>query len=145
MYTHILIPTDGSELAERAINRGMELARSIHAKVTVMTVSPTFKTFAAEAGMGADAQPQYARACEARVQKRLAFGVEAARAAGVLCETVHVIDDHPYQAILDVAAKNMCDLIFMAPHGHRGVIGLVLGGETTRVLTHGKVSVLVCR
>jgi nucleotide-binding universal stress UspA family protein len=56
-----------------------------------------------------------------------------------------VIDDHPYEGIIDTARNRHCDLIFMASHGRRGVSALVLGSETTKVLTHSKIPTLVCR
>ena len=144
MYKHILIPTDGSELSDMAITQGIALAKALHAKVTVLTVSPTFGTVVVDSVVTATPE-QYRKDCEARAEKYLGVGTGAARAAGVPCETLHGVHDHPYQMILETATAQGCDLICMAPHGHRGVIGLVLGGETTRVLTHGKIPVLVCR
>jgi nucleotide-binding universal stress UspA family protein len=44
-----------------------------------------------------------------------------------------------------VAERRGCDLIVMASHGRRGLSGLILGSETTRVLTHSKTPVLVVR
>jgi len=70
---------------------------------------------------------------------------EVAAAAGVNCDTVHVEHDHPYQAIIDMAARESCDLIVMASHGRRGVSAIMLGSETVKVLTHGAVPVLVVR
>ena len=69
----------------------------------------------------------------------------AARAAGVPYEGVHVLHDHPYEAILEVAKQRGCDLIVMASHGRRGIAALVLGSETHKVLTHGTIPTLVFR
>jgi nucleotide-binding universal stress UspA family protein len=66
-------------------------------------------------------------------------------AAGVNCETVHVEHDHPYLAIIEMAAKKLCDLIVMASHGRRGISAIVLGSETSKVLTHSGIPVLVVR
>ena len=63
----------------------------------------------------------------------------------MVCETVHVEYDRPYQAIIDTATKKGCDLILMASHGRKGVAALVLGSEAIKVLTHSKIPVLVCR
>jgi nucleotide-binding universal stress UspA family protein len=68
-----------------------------------------------------------------------------AKAAGVPFRALHVVHDHPYAAIIEAAEKNGCDLIVMASHGRKGVSALILGSETTKVLTHSKVPVLVCR
>jgi nucleotide-binding universal stress UspA family protein len=52
MYRHILIPTDGSQLSQNAVAHGAALAKSINAKVTVLTVSTPFHTFASCSGPG---------------------------------------------------------------------------------------------
>lgn len=69
----------------------------------------------------------------------------SAQAAGVPCRCIHVIDEFPADAILRVAEKEKCDLIFMASHGHRGRSGLLLGSETQKVLTHSGIPVVVYR
>jgi nucleotide-binding universal stress UspA family protein len=68
-----------------------------------------------------------------------------AAGAGVTCACTSATSDVPYEAIIDAAAANGCDLIFMASHGRRGLSGLLLGSETQKVLTHSKVPVLVYR
>ena len=69
---------------------------------------------------------------------------EAARLAGVACETVQIEEDHPYEAIINAAQQRGCDLIVMASHGRSGIAAIVLGSVTTKVLTHTKIPVLVC-
>ena len=69
---------------------------------------------------------------------------DAAKAAGASYDEAHIVHDHPYEAILDAATNRDCDLIFMASHGRKGVSALVLGSETTKVLTHSKMPTLVC-
>jgi nucleotide-binding universal stress UspA family protein len=145
MYKHILIPTDGSELSQNAIAHGAALAKSINAKVTILTVSTPFHTFAVEPEMVTDTPEQYAKHMANRAAKYLNSAKEAVVAAGVNCDTVHVEHDHPYQAIIDTAAREPCDLIVMASHGRRGVSAIMLGSETVKVLTHGAVPVLVVR
>ena len=145
MYRHILIPTDGSSLSEQAIKQGVRLARSLNAKVTAVTVFPTFHTFATDPIMVTDTPTQYAEDCKASAEKHLAVVRNAARAAGVSYDEAYVVHDHPYQAIIDTATKRDCDLIFMASHGRKGMSALVLGSETTKVLTHSKIPTLVCR
>ena len=145
MYKHILIPTDGSALSEMAIRQGVAFAKSLNAKVTGLTVSPTFHTFALEPMMITDTPEQYRKDCDALAEKYLGVVKEAARTAGVPSDSVHVVGDQPYEAIIDTAAATGCDLIFMASHGRKGMTALVLGSETTKVLTHSKIPVLVCR
>jgi nucleotide-binding universal stress UspA family protein len=138
MYTHILIPTDGSELAGKAVRHGMALAKRIGAKVTMLTVLPpemiTDDTHMIEIR-------------KARMQKHAEeiLGAVAMQAAGVACETIQVEHQNPYQAIIDTADSKGCDLIVMASHGRRGIAAIVLGSETVKVLTHCKIPVLVYR
>jgi nucleotide-binding universal stress UspA family protein len=145
MYTNILIPTDGSELAGKAIQHGIALAKRIGAKATVLTVLPPFHTFTTDTQMIEDTPAQY----EARMQKHaetiLGAVARAAQAAGVACETIRVEHEHPYQAIIDTARSKNCDLIVMASHGRHGISAIILGSETVKVLTHCKVPVLVHR
>lgn len=145
MYKHILIPTDGSPLSEDAVRQGIALARSLGAKATGITVSPFFHTFVLDPGMIIDTPQAYQREREALAAKYLGVAESTATAAGVPFRALHVVHDHPYAAIIEAAEKNHCDLIVMASHGRKGVSALILGSETTRVLTHSKVPVLVCR
>jgi nucleotide-binding universal stress UspA family protein len=145
MYTHILIPTDGSQLSEMALREGMRLAKSIGASATVLTVSPPFHTATIDPVMLTDTPEQWKKDCRAAAERYLGVAREAAATAGVACEYLHVVNDHPYEAIIETASKAGCDLIFMASHGRRGVAAIVLGSETTKVLTHSKMPVLVCR
>ena len=145
MYKHILIPTDGSHLSELAIQQGITLAKSIGAKVTAITVFPPFHTIAIEPMMVTDTMEQYQKDCDALGEKYLRVVKDAAKAAGVPCEVVRVVHEHPYQVIIETAKTRGCDLIVMASHGRRGMAALVLGSETTKVLTHTGIPVLVCR
>lgn len=145
MYQHILLPTDGSELSNKAIPEGIELAKSIGARVTGIHVSSTFHTFSTDPLVVTDRSGDYEADARKIGQQYLAVIEDAARAAGVPYDGVHVLHDHPYEAILESAKQRGCDLIVMASHGRRGVAGLVLGSETHKVLTHGTTPTLVCR
>ena len=69
---------------------------------------------------------------------------DAAKQAGVSCDTIQVENEQPYQAIIATAADRGCDLIVMASHGRSGLSAVVLGSVTNKVLTHTKTPVLVC-
>jgi nucleotide-binding universal stress UspA family protein len=147
MYRHILIPTDGSELAGRAVRHGLALAKSAGAKVTALTVEPPFDVYTVPASRVYEmsgAFAEHAERAKAHAQGILDGVAEEARAAGVVCETVQVEQDHPYQGIIDTAEQRGCDLIVMASHGRSGIAAIVLGSVTTKVLTHTKIPVLVC-
>jgi nucleotide-binding universal stress UspA family protein len=145
MYTNILIPTDGSELAGKAVRHGIALAKRIGAKATVVTVVPPFHTFTTDTQMIEDTPARYKARSHERSQKLLGAVVQTADVEGVTCEPIQVEDEHPYQAIINIAESKGCDLIVMASHGRRGISAIVLGSETVKVLTHCKVPVLVHR
>jgi nucleotide-binding universal stress UspA family protein len=145
MYTNILIPTDGSELAGKAVQHGIALAKRLAAKVTGLTVLPPFHVLTTDPQMIEDTPAQYKARMQRHADKILGAVAQAAQAAGVACATVQVEDEHPYRAIIDIADAKGCDLIVMASHGRHGISALVLGSETVKVLTHCKIPVLVHR
>ena len=130
MYRHILIPTDGSELAERAVTHGLSLAKFVGAKVTVIMAAEAFAKYT-----------EQIKKHNASVLDRVA---NAAKQAGVPCKTIQV-QGVPYEAIIATATDRGCDLIVMASHGRSGLSAMVLGSVTNKVLTHTKTPVLVCQ
>ena len=144
MYKSILIPTDGSELAEKALRDGISLSKAIGAKITVLTVTMPFHIFTTDPRSIEDTRPQYKR-MKRHAAKILEAAVDAAKVSGVACDTVHIEHEHPYQAIIDTAISKGCDLIDMASHGRHGVSAMLIGSETLKVLTHSKIPVLVHR
>jgi nucleotide-binding universal stress UspA family protein len=145
MYTNILIPTDGSELAGKGVQHGIALAKWVGAKVTVLTVLPPFHVLTTDTQMLEDTPAQYKVRMQEHAQKTLGAVAQAAQTSGVACEMVHVEHEHPYQAIIHTAESKGCDLIVMASHGRHGISAIVLGSETVKVLTHSKIPVLVHR
>jgi nucleotide-binding universal stress UspA family protein len=145
MYKHILIPTDGSELSRKAIEHGVALAKAVNAKVTAVTVTAPFHVFAIQPSMVTHTPEQYEKYAADLAAKDLSVAKEAAKAAGISCDTVCVEHEDPYRAIVDTARQKACDLIVMASHGRRGISAIVLGSETVKVLTHSAVPVLVVR
>ena len=148
MYRHILIPTDGSELAHKAVVHGLSLAKAVGAKVTALTVESSFNVYDVPASRGnlmSAAFEEYAQ--QAGVQGALILNRVAgdAKAAGVQCETVQMIQDHPYEATVATAKEKGCDLIVMASHGRSGIAAIMLGSVTAKVLAHTTIPVLVCR
>jgi nucleotide-binding universal stress UspA family protein len=145
MYKNILIATDGSELAAKAVQHGLTLAKMIGARATVLTVAKPFHIFTLEMSMVEDTSAEYRQRTQEYTTDILRSVADVAKAIGVPCETVQVEHEHPYQAIIDTAKSKGCDLIVMASHGRRGIAALVLGSETVKVLTHSKIPVLVHR
>jgi nucleotide-binding universal stress UspA family protein len=145
MYKHILIPTDGSDLSNKAIRHGVELAKATNARVTGITVTVPFHVFAIDPDMITDTPESYKKRTSAAATKYLTQVKDAATAVGVTCAMIHAEHEHPYRAIIDAANNNGCDLITMASHGRRGISAVVLGSETVKVLTHSNIPVLVYR
>ncbi|MGO9135195.1 MAG: universal stress protein [Methylovirgula sp.] len=145
MYSNILIPTDGSELSEKAVSHGIALAKAIGAKITVLTVLPPFHTLTTDPQMIEDTPAAYQARMQAHAETVLGDAAREAQAAGVTCETIQIEHEHPYLAIIDTAGAKPCDLIVMASHGRHGISAIVLGSETVKVLTHSKIPVLVYR
>ncbi len=144
MYKHILIATDGSEHANKAVPYGLELAKLTGANVTALTVRPHLDDFVAE-GVVITVTNEEREAFKEEVDHHLDFTRKAAREAGIDLETVQVESGEPWKAIVDAAEQGKCDLIVMSSHGRRGLSALIFGSETQGVLTHCKIPVLVYR
>jgi nucleotide-binding universal stress UspA family protein len=117
------------------------------AKVTALTVEGTFDVYTVPASKVhemSEAFAEHAARAKAHAQKILDGVAQQARGAGVVCETVQVEEDHPYEGIIETGEQRGCDLIVMASHGRSGIAAIVLGSVTTKVLTHTKIPVLVC-
>jgi nucleotide-binding universal stress UspA family protein len=97
MYTNILIATDGSELAGKAVGHGIALAKRIGAKVTALTVLPPFHTFTTDTRMVEDTPAQYKARMDEHAGITLGAVVRAAQAEGVACETDQVEHEHPHR------------------------------------------------
>jgi nucleotide-binding universal stress UspA family protein len=145
MYKHILLPTDGSKLSEKAVARGIKLAKAIKAKVTGMTSTPVWRDLYAGPGARMMSVDDYEREAKAAATRALAAVSRAAKKARVPCSTVHVRHPDAWEAIIRTARGKRCDLVVMASHGRGGMKALVLGSETNKVLAHSHIPVLVHR
>jgi nucleotide-binding universal stress UspA family protein len=148
MYKHILIATDGSELAGRAVAHGLALAKEVKAPVTLVTVTELWSALdmahKAREGQRNPLQ-QFEEIAAASAKSILDAAGQKAKAAGVACKLVHVPDQHPAEGIIATAEKNGCDLIVMASHGRRAAGRLLLGSQAVEVLSHSKVPALIVR
>ncbi len=144
MYKHILIATDGSELAGKAVATGLALAKQLKAKVTAVTVTEPWT--AMMVGEPAFAFPieEYEKASAENAARILKGITEEAKKQEIACDTVHVTD-FPADGIIATAKSKGCDLIVMASHGRKGIARVLLGSQATKVLTLSTVPVLICR
>lgn len=145
MFKHILLPTDGSELALRAVDIGLALASRLGASAHALHVVAPFPavTYFAEM-IQMPSEAEYVEDAKAAAERYLADVRERARTAGVSCESSYEFDRRPYAAIVGAAARHQCDLIVMGSHGRSGLDRLVLGSETYKAMLSTQIPVLVC-
>jgi len=144
MYKRVLIPTDGSDITAKAVQSAVDIARLCGAELYVLAVKEPFP-YSAISEMQPVPPQEFFDAQERVAVARVKTATDAAAAASVTCHGHTVEALHPWEAILDHAKAQGCDLIVMASHGRRGVSALLLGSETQKVLTHSTMPVLVVR
>lgn len=147
MPKRILIPTDGSAVSELAAVQGVKFAKALGAQVVGFHAVPPYPSvYFGEPTPVAPLPPEvYEGNARNNAEKLLARIEGAAQAEGVPCRTTWVIDDMPAAAIVAAARKNRCDMIFMGAHGRAGIVRLLLGSQTWKVLTISRIPVLVYR
>jgi nucleotide-binding universal stress UspA family protein len=144
MYKHILLPTDGSEVSVRAVDTGLELARTLQARVYALHVILPFQSLSYITQIIPESESSYTEESVRWAERYLGEVRGKARQAGVRCDSDYVFDKHPCDAILRVAQEKGCDLIVMGSHGWRGFTKLLLGSETQKLLVRSPLPVLVC-
>jgi nucleotide-binding universal stress UspA family protein len=149
MYARILIATDGSELADRALDHGLQLAKLAGSEVTVVTVTEPATVvgggYATVAGTVIDPLPELIEAQDKAARELLERTAKRATDQGVTVKTVLVDNSFPAEGIVATAANIGAELIIIGSHGRRGLNRLLLGSQTNNVLAHTKVPVLVTR
>ena len=149
MYSHILVPTDGSEVSQHGVDHALALAKALGSRVTIITVTEPFMVYSGYVGAGMmidarmmnshdELQAEHAKAVLAKAQA-------LAAAQGVPAEVLHVPDAYAADAIVETATEKGADLIVMASHGRRGLGRLLVGSQTSGVVNHSTVPVLVVR
>lgn len=148
MYQHILVATDGSALAEKAVNHGTQLAAALGAKVTAAHVGAPYAPplyagdFVPSTFLSSEEHETRVREAAEEILKRAAA---VCAKKNVPCNTDFAVADHPYEGVVEIAERNQCDLIVMASHGRSGWSAVLLGSETQKMLARSKVDVLVVR
>lgn len=147
MFKHLLIPTDGSPLAQAAVERGISFAREAGARITFFCAEHHFPKMYLGMGAITDGQAlrEFKNAEDSVAQDILTRCARLAEEAGVDCDSLVLASDEPHEAIIAAAGRVGADVIFMASHGYRGMKALLLGSETQKVLTHSTIPVLVYR
>jgi nucleotide-binding universal stress UspA family protein len=148
MYKHILIPTDGSDIARKAIEAGIDYARETGARVTFFTAVPEYEVpLASEvlAHKPVMSVEQHERLSAEKARAILASALERARTCGVDFDADHALSNRPYEAIIDAARRHGCDAIYMSSHGRAGLSRLLHGSQALEVLAHSDIPTLVLR
>jgi nucleotide-binding universal stress UspA family protein len=145
MFKHILIASDGSELAERAAAQGIDLARLLGAKLTAVTVTEPWTAVVTGEAALVFPYDEYEKSAARNAEQILSRVVEMAQKANLACGSAHITDQFPAEGIVAACKDHGCDLIVMASHGRRGLAKLFLGSQATKVLTLSAVPVLICR
>jgi len=147
MFKHILIPTDGSRLAAKAIKAGIDMAKEMGARVTGYCAQEPVPTHLYGEGYVPDKQmiAEFERRAREHAETCVEEIAVAAKARGVPFTALVTKANVASRGIIDAAERRKCDVIFMASHGHRGLTGLLLGSVTHEVLTHSEIPVLVFR
>lgn len=148
MFKHILVATDGSKLSGKAIRTAVRLAAATGAKVTGVYVMAPYEppAYAEAMTYGQGISPKrYKFVTERDARKALAAVEIEARTAKIEYGNAMLTADSPWEGIIRAAKTKKCNLVVMSSHGRRGLAALLLGSETTKVLTHSKIPVLVCR
>jgi nucleotide-binding universal stress UspA family protein len=148
MYTHIMLPYDGSEISDKALAQAIGLAKSEKARIMLLYVVGPHHLMVG----GGRAVPglkrleaEYVEKIRAEASGMLAAAKKNVESAGVACTTLLEDGEDAYRKVIDAAAREKCDLIVMASHGRRGLDALVVGSQTVKVLTHSTIPVLVVR
>ena len=149
MHKHILVPTDGSETAQRGVDYALALARDLGAKVTVLTITDPYSRVGMTAGKSwrrSDLDTdEFNRRQKGAADKVLNKVNGDAVKMGVDVALVHVSEARPAEAILHTAGARGAHLIVIGSHGRRGVNRLLLGSQTAEVLAHAAIPALVVK
>jgi nucleotide-binding universal stress UspA family protein len=145
MFKRILLPTDGSELSLRAVDIGIQLASQLGAEVFAFHVMEPFETVPYFTDMMIFPEDAYDREVNERAQYYLEETKQRADAAKVPWNGLHEYAHRPYEAIMNAAHEQKCDLIVMGSHGRKGIDKLLLGSQTNKLLLSTDIPVLVCQ
>jgi nucleotide-binding universal stress UspA family protein len=143
---HVLIPLDGSDLSERALEPALSLAAGLEARVTLLRAVPIVsraekdRLDALERGLGDRLESEMHQQAETYLHTMLANYPTP----GVTAQTA-VVFEPAAEAILHYAETHAVDLIAMSTHGHTGLRRWVYGSVTEKVLHSTPHSMLVIR
>jgi nucleotide-binding universal stress UspA family protein len=145
MYRHLLIATDGSAFAQKAVTQGLELAKVLNARVTAVTVSEPIASMVVGSATIALPIAEFRAAMDVAAADILSEVSALAKIMGVPCGVLQVREQYPAEGLIEAANAKGADLIVMASHGRRGLSKFLLGSQAIRVLSYCSIPVLICR
>ncbi|MGZ8287613.1 MAG: universal stress protein [Telluria sp.] len=145
MYKTILVPTDGSDISQHAVEAALGFARCCGSRIVALSVAEPYPSAPVGDGALVIDPGVDSRELQAEARERVEKIARAAENIGVDCTTVVTLSFRPHEEIIATAQKYHCDVIFMASHGRRGLSRLLAGSETQKVLAYSPLPVLVLR
>ena len=148
MYRHILVPTDGSSVSQRAERAAVQIAKRFHAKITAIhVIAPYSPTALAEIAGPAPApltREAYAQVAEERAHALLRRLYAHAKRASIDVVKLSVTDQDTGAALVRAAHSAGCDLIVMGSHSRRGIERVFVGSVASDVLNGTDIPTLIC-
>jgi nucleotide-binding universal stress UspA family protein len=146
-FRQLMIPLDGSDLAEQALEPTLQLGRPMEATyILLRVVKPAMMldpNLGCPAMTGVD--EKLTRQALDEAQAYLDRIVERIRGQGLTVSTRVVLHTNPADAILEETREQRADLLALATHGRGGIRRLLLGSVADKVLRGGTTPMLVCR
>ena len=144
MYQHILIPSDHSEAGTKAVKHGVELAKRLGSKLTILNVLQPFHTFSLSPEMLTETPDEHTLHLRRQAEHECRLAEQEATPAGLRCDTIEAVHDHLGEALIETAKTRGCDLIVMPAHERHGLFGSTwLDSEIVRLLSRSEIPVLV--
>ncbi|HTU78143.1 MAG TPA: universal stress protein [Solirubrobacteraceae bacterium] len=145
MFRSIVVGTDGSDTATKAVSQAVDLARAVGATLELVSAyEPVSSQRLAEERRQAPEDMQWAISPREDVDATLEAAAKIAREAGVQA-TVYPRQGDPADAILDVAEERGADLVIVGNKGMTGAKRFLLGSVPNKVSHHAPCSVLIIR
>lgn len=147
MYKHIMVPLDGSQLAECVLPHVVALVTGCGIpRVTLVRVVTPLTVYGTELDGSLSPEVITRVESESRAAARTYLGqkVEQLKKSGVQAD-VNVMFGNVLEALTDYVEKNAVDLIVIATHGRSGITRWVWGSVADRILRSAKVPVLMIR
>lgn len=146
MFTHILTATDGSDWAFKGVKVAIEMARTLGARLTVVTASDlTPGPYYAEGILATTEYENFSENMRIRAEEVLQDVAKACKAEGVTPNLVYAPATHPATAILEKSVELGCDLIIIGSRGRRGLTKLILGSQAAEVLAGTTVPLMIIK